>query len=174
MRHKVYGRHLNRDKNARTALFRNLVRSLILSEKIQTTESKAKAIKGLVDKLVTQAKSPTTRRLVSQFIVDKQVAEKLIKDIAPRLSERSSGYTSVVKLGRRLGDGAMMVQMQLLTKAATPAKEDKTAKKSESSKETQAIESSEVKPAAASEMKTARADQKSAPAKPRARKAAKK
>lgn len=164
MRHKVYGRHLNRDKNARTALFRNLVRSLILSEKIQTTESKAKAIKGLVDKLVTQAKSPTTRRLVSQFIVDKQVAEKLIKDIAPRLNERSSGYTSMVKLGRRLGDGAMMVQMQLLTKAVAAAKEDKPAKKAEPAKEAQSTEASEVK--------QAKPVEKSAP--PRVRKAAKK
>lgn len=105
MRHK---------ENRRTALFKNLVQSLIISEKIQTTEAKAKAIKGLVDKLINQAKSPTSRRLVSQFLVKKEVREKLIKDLVPKLKSRSSGYTSIVKLGRRLGDGAMMVQMRLL------------------------------------------------------------
>lgn len=111
----MYGKHLNRDTDQRTALFKSLVRSLILSEKIQTTDAKAKAIKGMVDKLVTQAKSPTTRRLIAQFITDKTVAEKFISDIVPRLSDRTSGYTSIVKIGKRLGDGAMMVQMSLLT-----------------------------------------------------------
>ncbi len=114
MRHNVYGKHLSRDKNERTALFRSLVRSLILSEKIQTTETKAKAIKGLVDKIINQAKTPATRRLVSQFITDKKVSEKLVKEIVPKLSGRTSGYTTVVKLGRRLGDGAMIVQMSLV------------------------------------------------------------
>lgn len=114
MRHKVYGKHLSRDKNQRTALFKNLVRSLILSEHIQTTESKAKAIKGLVDKVITQAKSPTTRRLVGQFLVDKSAQEKLSKDLLPRMKDRTSGYTRIIKLGRRLGDGAMMVKMELL------------------------------------------------------------
>ena len=126
MRHKVYGRHLSRTSNERTQLFRNLVRSLILHESINTTEAKAKAIKGLVDKLVTQAKTPTTRRLVSQFLVEKDVAEKLIKDIAPRLNNRDSGYTSVVKLGKRLGDGTMMVQMSLLVKELENQKETKS------------------------------------------------
>ncbi|EKD91535.1 MAG: ribosomal protein L17 [uncultured bacterium] len=115
MRHRVYGKHLGRDKNQRTALFKNLVQSLILWEKIETTQAKAKAIKGLVDKIINQAKTPATRRLVSQFLVKKETQEKLIKDIAPRLKSRTSGYTSVVKLGRRLGDGTMMVSMRLLT-----------------------------------------------------------
>lgn len=114
MRHKVYGKHLGRDKNQRTALFRSLVRSLVLSEKIETTEAKAKAIKSLVDKLITQAKSPTTKRLVSQFLTDKQISEKFINEIVPRLTSRNSGYTSTVRLGPRLGDGAMIVQMRLL------------------------------------------------------------
>lgn len=115
MKHRVYGKILGRNRNRRTALFRNLVQSLIFAEKIQTTEAKAKSIKGLVDKLINQAKSPTTRRLVSQFLVRKEPFEKLIKDLAPRLKSRSSGYSSIVKIGRRLGDGTMMVQMRLLT-----------------------------------------------------------
>ncbi len=119
MRHRVYGAHLSRSKNQRTALFRSLVRSLFLNEKIETSEAKAKAIRGLVDKLITQAKSPNTRRLVSQFLTDQVVAEKLVSDIAPRLSDRVSGYTSIVKLGVRPGDGTMMVAMKLLTTELT-------------------------------------------------------
>lgn len=124
MKHRVYGKKLGRDKNERAALFKNLVQDLILHEKIKTTEAKAKAIKGLVDKLITQAKSPNTRRLVAQFLVNKDTQEKLFSDIAPRLKSRISGYTSVIKLGKRLGDGAMMVQMKLLVES-----EQKTVKK---------------------------------------------
>ena len=120
MRHRVYGKHLGRNKNQRTALFKNLVRSLLLSETIETTETKAKAIKGLVDKIINQAKSKNTQRLVSQFLTDKKVLEKLIKDITPRVSDRISGYTSVVRLGRRLGDGGMMVRMSLLMSPSVP------------------------------------------------------
>lgn len=126
MRHKVYGKHLGRNKDERTALFKNLVQSLLLFEKIQTTEAKAKAIKGLVDKIINQAKSPTTRRFVTQFLNLKQIQEKLFKDLVPRLKDRNSGYTSIVKIGRRLGDGAMMVQMRLL--ASDSVKEAKLTK----------------------------------------------
>ncbi len=90
------------------------MRSLLLSGSIQTTETKAKAIKGIIDKIITQAKSPTTQRFISQFLTDKTITEKLIKDVAPRLSDRTSGYTSIIKMGKRLGDGAMVVKMSLL------------------------------------------------------------
>jgi large subunit ribosomal protein L17 len=99
-----------------------------LNEKIETTEAKAKAIKGLVDTLVTQAKSPNTRRLVSQFLTDKNLEERLVSDLAPRLSDRNSGYTSVVKLGLRPGDGAMVVQMSLLLSSELVAKKSETRK----------------------------------------------
>ena len=111
MRHRVYGKKLGRTKNQRTALFKSLVRALILEEKIQTTEAKAKSIKGLVDKLVNQAKSPTARRLVSQFLTNPQVSGKLINDLANRFSDRTSGYTTLYRVGRRIGDGSLMVQM---------------------------------------------------------------
>jgi large subunit ribosomal protein L17 len=114
VRHKVYGKHLGRDKDQRTALFKSLVRSLILEESIKTTQPKAKAVKGLVDKIITQAKSETSKRLVSQFLTHKNVEEKLNKEILPRVKSRTSGYTSLVKLGPRLGDGAMMVKLSLI------------------------------------------------------------
>lgn len=138
MRHKVYGKHLSRDKDQRTALFKSLVRSLILEESIKTTQPKAKAIKGLVDKIITQAKSETSKRLVSQFLIHKPVAEKLTKVILPRVKSRTSGYTSVVKLGPRLGDGAMMVKLSLiLDEVKAPVKKEATPKaKEEVKKET--------------------------------------
>lgn len=136
MRHNVYGKKLGRDKNQRTALFKSLVNSLILSEKIETTEAKAKAVKGLVDKIITQAKTPSTQRLVSQFLTQKKITDKLVKELLPRLGGRTSGYTSVVKLGRRQGDGTMMVRMSLLLDES-----EKTVKASEKKEETK----SEVK-----------------------------
>lgn len=126
MRHSVYGKKLGRDKNQRTALLKSLVRSLILSEKIQTTEAKARFIKGFVDKIINQAKNPVSRRLVSQFLVQKDASEKLINEILPKVQSRTSGYTSVIKLGFRQGDGAMIVQMSLLLEenAEKKAKKD--------------------------------------------------
>ncbi len=103
MKHSVYGKKLGRNKNQRTALFKNLVQSLILHGSIKTTESKAKAIKGLVDKIINQAKKTNT-----------QNKEKLVKDRLPFLKNRNSGYTSVVRMGQRKGDGAMMVRLSLL------------------------------------------------------------
>ncbi len=132
----MYGKKLGRDKNQRTALFKNLVQSLIISESIETTESKAKAIKGLVDTLISQAKSKN-RALLSQFFTDKKIVEKLVTDLVPRLKERSSGYTSVVKLGKRLGDNALIVRMSLLLedkKAVSPKRTSRTTRKIKSVK----------------------------------------
>ncbi len=135
MRHNVYGAHLGRDKNQRTALFKGLVQSLIFSESIQTTEAKAKSIKGLVDKIINQSKSESTRRLVAQFLVNKLAQDKLIKELLPRLKDRTSGYTSLVKLGNRQGDGAMMVKMSLLLSTPVAKAEKKAADKTEVSAE---------------------------------------
>ncbi len=137
MRHRVYGKHLSRDKNERTALFKNLVQSLILAEQIQTTQAKANAIRGLVDKLVNQAKTPQATKLFDQFSNQKKIGEKLIKEIAPRFSDRNSGYTSIVKLGKRLGDGAMLVKMSFVegVKKSTAKKEIAVPKKSAELKE---------------------------------------
>lgn len=149
MRHSIYGKKLSRDKNQRTALFKSLIQSLILSEKIETTKAKAQAIKGLVDRLVTQAKTPTTRRLVSQFLTDKRVYNKLVDDLAPRMQTRNSGYTSIIKTGFRQGDGSMMVQMRLLleeSKEGQKLTEVKTQPKTEKEPQVQKVESSAKAP----------------------------
>lgn len=116
MRHRVYGKHLGRDKNQRTALFKGLVRSLFLHESIITTEAKAKAIKGLADRLVSRGKvkSNSSKNYILSMIPDDEVRQKLAQEISPRYQTRVSGFTQMVKLGTRAGDGAMMVRMSLI------------------------------------------------------------
>ncbi len=111
MRKNVFGRRLRRDKNERTALFKNLISSFVLYGSMKTTEAKAKAIKGSIDKLITKAKKgEAARRLVAPF-VNPEALEKLLA-IAPRFSKRAGGYTTVVRIGRRVADNAGMVVMQ--------------------------------------------------------------
>lgn len=102
MRHRVYGRKLNRNKNQRLGLFRSLVSSLFTYGTIQTSEAKAKAIKGMVDKIINLAKN----KKVYQF--------GLTKEILPKLGNRVSGYTSLIKMGIREGDRSLMVKMSLI------------------------------------------------------------
>ncbi len=142
MRHRVYGKHLSRDKNQRTALFRSLVRELILHESIQTTAVKAKSIKGLVDKLINKSKQNTnaSKQVVQSFVNQPVVSKKLLEEIAPRYTDRTSGFTQVVRLGSRPGDGAVMVQMSLINADAVRSgkSEDQKIGKSEKKEVTEA------------------------------------
>lgn len=113
MRHRVYGKQLGRNKNERDNLFKGLLRLLLIHGTIQTSETKAKAIKGLVDKVINLAKNKKEVQLQS-FLVDKNLRERLTKEIVPALGTKTSGYTSMVKMGRRLGDQTMMVRMSLI------------------------------------------------------------
>lgn len=116
MRHRVKGRKLNRAVKHRKSLFKNLISALIEHGEIKTTEAKAKAIKGLVDKLITKAKSGSVhaRRLIGSFLNRRSIVNRLVDTVAPQLTKRTSGYTRIIKLGRRQGDRAMMVKMQLV------------------------------------------------------------
>lgn len=116
MRHRVSGKKLGRNRNERKALFKNLTSSLILHGEIKTTEAKAKAIKRLVDKLVTRAKQQTlsARRLLTAFLQDKKVVSRLVDEIAPKFKERQSGFTRILRLGKREGDQAMMVKIEFV------------------------------------------------------------
>ena len=116
MRHRVFGKILSRDANERKSLLKNLVSSLITYGYIKTTESKAKAVKGLVDKLVTQAKndSKNTQGLLMAFFQNKKVVDKLMGKIAPSCHNRQSGFTRIIRLGQRVGDRALMVRMELV------------------------------------------------------------
>jgi large subunit ribosomal protein L17 len=135
MRHRVAGKKLNRSCGHRTALRRNLVTALLRHGRIETTEAKAKAIRGQAEKLISLAKRGLAaeqedpargvhaRRLASGRInrwaaepdgtvVD--VLDKLFKEIAPRYADRPGGYTRIYKLGPRKGDAAPMVLLELV------------------------------------------------------------
>ena len=116
MRHQVAGRKLGRSMSHRRALYRNLVTALLKYEEITTTEAKAKEVRGLTEKMITLGKKGGLHpyRQALSFIIDKTVAEKVFSELAPRYAERPGGYTRIVKLGPRLGDGAPMVQLSLV------------------------------------------------------------
>lgn len=122
MRHQVYGRHLGRNSAQRKALFRNLVRELYLHERIVTTEAKARSIRGEAERLITKAKRGVgaegsrvhAQRQVVAYLNDKTVAKKVFDVFAPRYAARNGGYTRMIKLGKRQGDAADMVILELV------------------------------------------------------------
>ena len=116
MRHRVAGKRLGRATGHRRAMYRNLVTDLLRYEKITTTEAKAKEVRGLAEKIITLGKEGGlhSRRQALSFILDKKVADKVFAELAPKYAERPGGYTRITKLGPRLGDGAAMVQLELV------------------------------------------------------------
>ncbi|MFQ6108464.1 MAG: 50S ribosomal protein L17 [Candidatus Aminicenantales bacterium] len=116
MRHRVSGKKLGRDTAHRRALLRNLVTSLLDKERVKTTLAKAKAARPLAEKMITLAKKDTlhARRQALRFIFKKEVVRKLFEELGPRFSERPGGYTRIVKIGPRAGDGAEMAMIELV------------------------------------------------------------
>jgi large subunit ribosomal protein L17 len=122
MRHGVAGRHLGRNTAQRKALFRNLVRELYLHERIITTEAKARSIRADAEKLITKAKHGVSseayrvhaQRQVVAYLNDKTVAKKVFDEFAPRYAARNGGYTRMIKIGKRQGDAADMVVLELV------------------------------------------------------------
>jgi large subunit ribosomal protein L17 len=147
VRHEVFGKKLGRTKNQRTSLFRGLIRSLFLHGAIVTTEAKSKAIKGLVDKLIVRAKdkSEASKNVIIKILPQKEISEKLIKEIAPQYKTRNSGFAQVTRLGVRKGDGAMMVRMNLIDYVPAEKKEELSNAKAMEGKEENKIEKVESK-----------------------------
>jgi large subunit ribosomal protein L17 len=123
MRHRVAGRKFDRNTGHRVAMFRNLVTDLLKYEHIQTTEQKAKEIRGMAERVITLGKDGTVhaRRQALRFVSDKDVVDRVFSVYAPRFAERPGGYTRIIKIGRRLGDGADVAIIELL-KDETPAR----------------------------------------------------
>ncbi len=122
MRHQVFGRQLGRDSAQRKALFRSLVCALYQHERIETTEAKARAIRGEAEKLITKAKRGMAeggnrlhaqRQLVAT-LNDKTIVKKVFDEFTPRYASRNGGYTRMIKLGKRQGDAADMVLLELV------------------------------------------------------------
>jgi large subunit ribosomal protein L17 len=116
MRHKVGGFKLKRDVGARKALLRGLVTSVILEERVITTIPKAKAIKPLVDKMITLAKKDTlhSRRLAAAFLNTPASVKKLFDTLGARFGQRAGGYTRLTRVGFRQGDGAELAMVELV------------------------------------------------------------
>ena len=116
MGHRISGRKLARSSGYRRAMYRNLVTDLLNYEKITTTETKAKQARSLAEKMVTLGKDGSlhARRQALEFIFSKKVTDKLFDELATRYTDRSGGYTRITKLGPRQGDGAEMVQLELV------------------------------------------------------------
>ncbi len=116
MRHLVKKKKLRRNTAQRRALLRNLVTSFLEKERIRTTLAKAKAAKPLAEKMITLAKKDTlhAKRQALSFIYKKPVVKKLFEELGPRFSERPGGYTRIVKIGPRAGDGADMAILELI------------------------------------------------------------
>ena len=116
MRHKRAGYKLKRDAGSRKALFKGLVTSVIEHERVVTTVPKAKAIKPLVEKMITLAKRDTlhTRRQAAAFLETPGTVKKLFDKLGTRFGQRNGGYTRVVRLGFRKGDGAEQAMVELV------------------------------------------------------------
>ena len=137
MKHGVSGFKLKRSPAARRSLLRNMVTSVIDSERIQTTIPKAKAIKPLVDKIVTLGKRDTlhARRQAAAFLMTPATVKKLFDKIGPRFSQRNGGYTRIVRLGWRKGDGAEICILERVGSELVKRADERRKRKEERLKE---------------------------------------
>ncbi len=134
MGHRDKVKKLGRTKSHREAMLANMAMSLFQHRVIKTTDAKAKALRPVVDRLISTAKQDTlhAKRQVAKTVKQKDVFKKLFSEIVPQFSERTSGFTRVIKLGVRRGDGASISVVELLTekpKVETDEKDKKGKKK---------------------------------------------
>ena len=116
MRHLKKGRALGTDASHTNAMLRSLALALLTNERIKTTETRAKEVRGLVDRIITWGKKGDvhSRRLAMGELGDKELVHRIFADIAPRFAERPGGYTRILKLGPRKGDAAPMALIELV------------------------------------------------------------
>jgi large subunit ribosomal protein L17 len=154
MRHLKAGSKLNRTSSHQDAMFRNMVTSLLKHDRIQTTETKAKVLRGWVDHVITLAKRGDlhARRQAMAIVREKDVVHKLFAEAASRFGAIAGGYTRLVKVARRPGDAAAMVLVELTAavKAAAKGKKGK-AKKAEPTRAPQEAAGAEQPSTAATE-----------------------
>jgi large subunit ribosomal protein L17 len=141
MRHGIKGRKLGRTTPHRRALFRNQLAALVERERIITTLPKAKELRRLVERVVTRGRADTiqTRRWVRTWLQERSLVRKVFDDISPRFADRPGGYTRIIKLGPRSGDGAELVALEFVdfaggAGAAPAAGESESAEKKPAAK----------------------------------------
>ena len=134
MRHGCKINHLSRTQAHRAAMLSNMASSLILHKRIETTVAKARALRTYVEPLITKSKTDSThqRRVVFSYLQNKEAVTELFREVSQKVATRNGGYTRILKVGRRLGDGAEMAMMELvdynenLLKEAKPSKAKST------------------------------------------------
>jgi len=134
MRHRVAGKKLGRKTAHRLMMFRNMVTSLLDKERIQTTVERAKALRPVAEKVITLGKRDTlhARRQALAFVNDPAVVSKLFSTLAPRFATRPGGYTRIIKLGFRPGDGTQKAIIELVGSEFQPKeRKSKATKKAE-------------------------------------------
>ena len=133
MRHRKDGYKLGRLTQHRWAMFRSLLVGLFRHERIETTEARAKAVRGLADHVITLAKRENlhARRRVLSLVPDREVVGRIFDTIAARFSDRQGGYTRIIHAGVRRGDAAPMVLLELVDRPETPADGDRKKGKKE-------------------------------------------
>jgi large subunit ribosomal protein L17 len=116
VRHHRSGKKLGRDSAHRKALYANLAASLIEHGRIKTTEAKAKAVRPIAEKMITLGRRGdlAARRQALAYLRSQEVVHKLFADVGPRFADRNGGYSRIVKLGQRAGDGAEMAYLELV------------------------------------------------------------
>ena len=124
MRHRKSGRKLKRTASHRKATLIALSTALLRHKKVRTTLEKAREARSFVEKIITRAKQAVAnegdkknlhaRRLIAAYIKDREVVKELFNEIAPKVASRAGGYTRVVKLGQRWGDGAQVAVLELV------------------------------------------------------------
>jgi large subunit ribosomal protein L17 len=116
MRHNAKGRQLSRTATHRRAMLNNMAASLFAHGGVTTTEAKAKELRPFAEKLITLARRGDlhSRRLVERKIKDRDITHKLFTEIGPRFAARPGGYTRILKMGHRVGDGADVAKIELL------------------------------------------------------------
>src|SRR5438477_5371013 len=117
MRHRAKGRQLSRTASHKKALLANLATSLFRHDRILTTEAKAKELRPFAERLITLARRGDlhARRQVERRLKDKAVTTKLFAEIGKRFAARPGGYTRIIKIGHRVGDGADVARIELLS-----------------------------------------------------------
>lgn len=145
MRHRNAGWKLGRNTTHRRALLRNLTTSVILNERVETTVQKAKAVRPWVEKMITLGKRDSlhARRQAASYLLQPAAVQKLFATIGPRFGDRNGGYTRIIKIGWRQGDGADLAILELLgselsVKKAERAKVDAEKTKKKKKKEDEA------------------------------------
>lgn len=133
MRHRVDGYKLGRDISARRALLRNLVTSVVENERVITTVTKAKAARPIVEHMITLAKQDTlhARRQAASYLQTQDSVKKLFDKIGARFGQRTGGYTRIVKVGPRKGDGAELAMLELVGSELVKRAADRARRKEE-------------------------------------------